>query len=82
MSVQNVVDEARNVLKVPSGALFRQSDSQAVFVVTDGKAELRSVAVGRRSRLEAEVVVGLTEGEQVVVYPSDKVHDGVWVKLR
>jgi HlyD family secretion protein len=77
-----VVDEAQNILKVPSGALFRQGDSQGVFVVKDGKAELRPVTVGRRSRLEAEVVAGLTEGEQVVVYPSDKVRDGVWLQLR
>ena len=76
-----VVDEARNVLKVPSGALFRQGDSQAVFVVNDGKAKLRRVTVGRRSSLEAEVISGLTEGEKVVVYPSDKVRDGVWLQL-
>lgn len=77
-----VVDEPQNVLKVPSGALFRQGDSQAVFVVQGGKALLRPVTVGRRSRLEAEVVIGLTEGEQVVVYPSDKVRHGAWLQLR
>ena len=31
---------------------------------------------------EAEVTSGLKDGEQVVVFPSDKVRDGVKLKVR
>lgn len=77
-----VVDQAEDVLKIPSGALFRKGDGLAVFAVNGGRAELRPVTVGRRGRLEAEVTSGLTEGELVVDYPSDKVRDGVRLQLR
>jgi HlyD family secretion protein len=74
-----VVDQAVNVVKVPNGALFRHGRSMAVFVVEDGRAEIRPLTTGRRSRLETEVVAGLVPNQLVVVYPSDKVHDGVRV---
>lgn len=77
-----IVEETENVLKIPSGALFHQGDSLAVFVVAKGRAELRPVTIGRRSRQETEIIAGLTEEEQVIVYPSDKVQDGVWLQLR
>jgi HlyD family secretion protein len=37
---------------------------------------LRSVRIGRRNRLEAEVLDGLAEGHRVVPYPGDRVRDG------
>jgi len=71
-----VVWESPNVLKIPSGALFREAGEWSVFVVDGGRAKLRRVAVGHRNDLEAEVARGLTDGETVVVYPSDRVEDG------
>jgi HlyD family secretion protein len=40
------------------------------------------VAIGGRNGSEAEVVDGLWEGERVVLYPTDKVEDGVRVRER
>jgi HlyD family secretion protein len=71
-----------NVLKVPTSALFRERQQWMVFVVTDGRVHQRAVQVGRRNAVEAEVVTGLTDGDQVVVYPSDAVRDGVRVTQR
>ena len=39
--------------------------------------QLRSVEIGHRNGLAAEVVEGLAEGERVLVHPSDAVEDGV-----
>ena len=77
-----VVWEKSGVLKVPIGALFRRQDRWAVFVVDQGRARLQRVEVGQRGRLEAEVLKGLSENDRVIVYPSDKVHDGVRVRAR
>jgi HlyD family secretion protein len=66
-----------NVLRVPTGALFRSDDHWSVYAVTaDGRARLTAVEIGQRSATDAELLKGLAAGDQVVVYPSDAVKDG------
>jgi HlyD family secretion protein len=72
-----LVWEGADVLQVPAGALFRRGDGWAVFTAEGSRAHVRPVRVGHRNGLEAEILEGLTEGEVVVVHPSDKVEDGV-----
>jgi len=72
-----VIHDRRNVLKVPISALFRTKDSWSVFVQDDGKARLRIVELGQRNNLEAEIIAGLEEGEQVILHPSDRIISGV-----
>ncbi len=76
-----VWDEA-NILQVPNSALFRHQQQWAAFVVDNQVVTLRSVEVGQRNETAAEVLSGLNEGEQVVVYPSDLVRAGVTIKPR
>jgi HlyD family secretion protein len=71
-----------NVLKVPVSALFRVQDEWAAFVVTDGRARLRNVKIGRRGSLDAEVLSGLEENDVVITHPGDTVADGVRVRTR
>ena len=68
--------EADHVLKVPSGALFRRGAQWAAFVAQQGRAGLREVQVGRSSGAEAQVIGGLNEGEEVILYPGDRVRSG------
>lgn len=77
-----VVYESDDAVKVPTSALFRYRGDWAAFVLERGRAVLRTVEIGRRNDLEAEVHAGLSEGEQVVVHPSDRVVDGVRVTVR
>src|SRR5688572_22068412 len=77
-----VVWEAANVLKVPVGALFRSDGEWAVFAVVGGRARLTRVKVGHSNGRETEIVGGLASGEAVVIHASDKVGDGVRIKLR
>jgi HlyD family secretion protein len=74
--------ESRDALKVPNSALFRSRGGWAVYVVESGRAQLREVLPGYGGDAEAEVVGGLRAGEEVVLYPSDEVGDGVRVKSR
>jgi HlyD family secretion protein len=64
---------------VPAGALFRRGESWHVFVVDNGRGETRQVTLLRRSGRSAVVTSGLSPGEQVIVYPSDRVSSGVRV---
>lgn len=67
---------ADDVLKVPLAALFREGGSWAVFVDEDGRAALRLIDIEARDRTDAMVTAGLEPGEQVVLYPSERVTDG------
>lgn len=71
-----IVWETDRTLKVPSGALFRRGSEWAAFVVVDGRAQLRTVQVGRTSGTETQILEGLNEGDQVVLYPGDRIQPG------
>ncbi len=77
-----VIWEDDDVLQVPTGALFRQRDDWAVFIAEEGKAVLRTVEIGHRNSLAAEITAGLEQGDQVVMHPSDQVTDGVEIVPR
>jgi HlyD family secretion protein len=76
VEVRIVVWEGRDVLKVPTSALFRQAGRWAVYRIVDGRAALQAVEIGRQGNLETEALSGLGEGDRVIVYPSDKIRDG------
>jgi HlyD family secretion protein len=71
--------EARAVLVCPVSALFRQGTGWAVFTIEAGKAVLRPIEVGKRGRIDVEVTRGLGEGAEVIVFPTDRIRDGVSV---
>jgi HlyD family secretion protein len=75
-----IIWESDKTLKVPSGALFRHGSDWAAFVVENGSARLRTVKVGRSSGNEMQVESGLKEGEEVVLYPGERVKDGQRIK--
>jgi len=77
-----VVWHSDDVLQVPLGALFREGENWAVFAVADRRAQRRLVKIGERNLHAAHVLDGLKPGEQVVLHPSDRVHDGVRVEPR
>ena len=51
-------------------------------MVDDGRAQLREIKLLRRSGRMAAVTAGLVPGEQIIVYPSDRIASGVRVGLR
>ena len=72
--------ESSDVLQVPLGALFRDGEKWAAFVIEQGVAHLRHLEIGHRNPLAAEVLSGLTAGQEVVVHPGDNLRDGVSVR--
>lgn len=77
-----VVWHSDKALKVPSGALFRSGEKTAVFVVEDGKAVERLIKTAHVNGSEAEVIEGLSAGEEVIVHPDDALKNGTKVKPR
>ena len=74
--------QATDVLMVPVGALFRKDDSWAVFTVANGRARTTLVQIGHRNTRMAEVISGLSDGDRVVLHPSDRVEDGISISER
>ncbi len=71
-----IVWEGDQVLQVPASALFRFGDNWAVFVVEGESARRRTVQVGHRTGLAAEVLSGAQQGERVIVHPDDTIQEG------
>lgn len=77
-----ITSSTPRALRAPASALFRQGADWAVFRLADGRAELVKIRVGRRNEDFAEVLGGLEEGDAVVIYPGDRLADGVRVIRR
>lgn len=71
--------EGKDVLQVPSSALFRYNDGWGVFIMKNRKAVLRKVEPGRRNGLTTQIVSGLTEGNIVITHPDRSIEDGTSV---
>ncbi|WP_349370686.1 HlyD family efflux transporter periplasmic adaptor subunit [Salinarimonas sp.] len=77
-----VVWQEEDVVQVPLGALFREGEDWAVFVVEDGVAQVRVVALGERTMRSAQVLSGLEPGETVILHASDRIAPGGAVVAR
>ena len=82
IDAQIVVFTQDDATIVPAGALFRHGDRWNVYVVKDGRAQIREIQLLRRSGRLAAIASGLNQGEAVIVYPSDRVASGVRVGPR
>lgn len=71
-----MVWEGTNVLVVPTSALVLREGEWRVFVVYGGRPRLRTVKVGHRGTEVAEVLSGLEEREEVVLFASMR-----WVRV-
>ena len=82
VEVRIVIWEAPAVLKVPTGALFREGEKWAVYTVENGRAHRVIVELGHQTGQEAEVLSGVSESVRVILHPGDTVKDGARVRER
>jgi HlyD family secretion protein len=82
VDVRVVVGEAKNTVRVPLGALFRQAQGWALYKVVDGRAALTEVQVAEADPHFRAITSGVTEGDSVIVFPSATISDGTRVKAR
>ena len=77
-----VVWEDPNTLILPASALFRDAGEWAVFRVEDGSTALQRITIGQNNGLQAQVLDGLAQGDQVVLFPSSGLSGGMAVAQR
>ena len=71
-----VIWQGEGVLQAPTGAVFRDGDGWASFVVEGGRARLRALRIGHRNSERVEILDGLRAGERVVLYPPERLAAG------
>jgi len=65
-----------NVLKAPRTALFKGNNGGwKVYVIKDDKAMIQDITVGLINDNEAEILKGLSEGDEVILAPSNTLTD-------
>jgi len=77
--VQIVVWQGRNLLAVPLSALFRSGDAWSVYRAVNGKAMRGEVLLGESDGDFVEIKSGLSEGDTVILHPSDQIESGTSV---
>jgi HlyD family secretion protein len=82
VEVRIVLWQETDVLKVPVGALFRQGDGWAVFVVEDEHVRRQAVQLGQRNENEGQIVSGLEADATIVLHPPDTLTDGTRVIVK
>jgi HlyD family secretion protein len=82
VEVRIVLWQEADVLKVPVGALFRQGDGWAVFVVEDEHVRRQAVQLGQRNENEGQIVSGLEADATIVLHPPDTLTDGTRVIVK
>jgi len=69
--------DKRRCLVVPAAALLDEREGEArVLLVSNGTARSVEVGIGNRQDRDVELVHGLAEGDEVVVYGHEQVRDG------
>lgn len=76
-----LLPHALNILMLPADALMLPKEGPVVAVVGDDhKVHFRKVTIGRDYGAEVEIESGLSDGEMVVLNPTDAVREGVTVE--
>jgi len=69
-----------NSLTLPVGALFREGSAWVLYRVVKQRAVKTTVKIAESSGNTALVESGVAEGEDVVLFPGEKIREGVKVK--
>lgn len=71
-----------DVVSIPASALFRDGPSWKVFVIVKGRARTATVLTGWKDTLNVQILSGLSAGDEVIVYPSGTLREGMKVRTR
>jgi len=79
--VHFAVDEKKTGLSIPVSALLASNKDAKVFVVNGNKVQERKIKTGIITADKAEVLDGLTAGEQVVISGQLNLENGTGISI-
>jgi len=71
-----IIWSSGTVTQVPVSSLYRNGGNWAVFKMENGRAKVTAVDIGHMTDRRAEILSGLSDGDQVLLYPGDALEDG------
>ncbi len=74
--------QGEEVLQIPTGALFRKGNQWMTFVNDGNRARVAEVGIAHSNGIDAEVISGVREGEQVLLHPPENVREGIAILPR
>ncbi|WP_193369953.1 efflux RND transporter periplasmic adaptor subunit [Pelagibius marinus] len=81
VTVQVPIGAPREIVSVHKDAIIKRPNDTIVFVVTDGKAQPRSIVLGEAVGSRYEVLDGLAAGDLVVVRGNERLQPGTPVQI-
>lgn len=75
-----IAKRVENSLTLPVGALFRDGEAWALYRVIKQRAVKTQVKIAETSGNVALVESGVAQGDEVVLFPGEKIREGVKVK--
>lgn len=82
VDVKIMILESNNILTIPVSAIYRDENHWAVFVLSHGRAQKRLINIRSQNPEHVAIEAGLSEGEEVILYPSNQIQEGLRVKKR
>jgi len=79
---KNAPSPSAAAVLVPESAVHDDHGTKIVFLVKDNHAERRAVTLGGKRGEDAEIIAGLTAGDNVVVKGPPNLQDGQSVEIR
>lgn len=76
------VSREKDVVRVPIEALFDEGGEEFVYVVRDGRLVRTPVKVGVLTEVSAEILSGVTEGDEVALSSATEFEDGMPVHVK
>ncbi|MCX7710751.1 MAG: efflux RND transporter periplasmic adaptor subunit [Clostridia bacterium] len=80
VDVKIIAQEKQNTVFVPDKAVFDLEGEDGVFTIKNGKLVLKPVKTGIENDDFIEILEGVSEGDQIVVDPDNKLKPGLRVK--
>ena len=81
LSRKVTAEEEKPFTSLPATAVVNRDGETVVFVVRDNRTLKTLVHLGRQLDTMVEILNGVEVGDQVVLTPSDKMKDGIRVKI-
>jgi membrane fusion protein (multidrug efflux system) len=76
-----VTETSSDVILIPTEAIVPEMDGKKVWLVSDGKAQSRTVTTGFRSNNRIEILSGLATGDSVMISGLMQVKEGISIKV-
>ncbi|MDO4769886.1 MAG: HlyD family efflux transporter periplasmic adaptor subunit [Brachymonas sp.] len=80
VEVEFILQQAKDVLQVPSHALFRLGEGWAVYRLENERARRTPVQIGLRSATATEIKDGLQADQTVIIQPDERITDGTRIQ--